>query len=80
MTPLPITISAIRVSDLEQMAQEPPQPSWVQPTGRLHQDRFGLDGDVVGQRMGAGGDHLGMRDRDRPVAHGLGGSGQRAAE
>ena len=62
MTPLSVTVGAVGVSDLEQMAQEPPQPTWVEPPGRLDQHRFGLGGDLVGQRMGAGGDHLGMGD------------------
>ena len=59
---------------------EPPQPTWVQPSGRLDQHRFGLGGDVVGQVVGAGGQDLGVGDRQLPVAHGLGGFGQRSPE
>jgi hypothetical protein len=52
----------------------------VQRPGRLDQDRFRLGGEVVGQGVGAGGEDLGMGDRQRPVAHGLGGSGPRSPE
>ena len=76
----PGPVGAVRVGDLEQVAQEPPQPTWVQLAGRLDQHRFGLDGHLVGQAVGAGGHHLGVGDRELPVAHGLGGFGQRAAE
>ncbi|HSO51149.1 MAG TPA: hypothetical protein VL330_00020, partial [Actinomycetes bacterium] len=80
MASLSVAVGAVGVGDLESVAQEPPQPPWVQPPGRLDQDRYGLDGHMVGQRTGAGGDHLGMRDRDCPIGQGLGGSGQWASE
>jgi hypothetical protein len=80
VAPLPLPLGTIRVGDQQQMAQDPPQPPWVQPSGRLDQDRFGLGGHMLGQVVGAVGHHPGMRDRDRPLAQGLGGGGQRATE
>ena len=49
------SVGALGVGDLVQMAQDPPQPRWVQPPGRLHQHRFGLDGHVGGQVRGCRG-------------------------
>ena len=63
MTSLPVTVGAVGVGDLEQVAEEPPQPGWVQPSGRLDQDWFGVGGDVVGEGVGAGGEDLGVGDR-----------------
>ena len=62
------------------MAQDPPQPGRVQPPGRLHQHRLGLGGQVVGELLGAVGQHLGMGRRELPVGQGLGGRGQGATE
>ncbi len=71
---------AVGVGDLEQVPHDPPQPAWVQLSGRLDQHRFRFHGDVVGQVLGAGGDHLGMGDRELALAHSLGGFGQRTPE
>ena len=60
MTTFPVTIRALGVGDLDQMPRQPPQPIRVQPPGRLDQHRFGLGGDLVGQALGAVGDHPGM--------------------
>jgi hypothetical protein len=42
------------------MRDDPPQPGWVQPPGRLQQHRLGLHGDVGGEAVGAVGQHLGV--------------------
>jgi hypothetical protein len=60
------------------MGDDPAQPRRVQPPGRLHQHRFGLGGQMVGQIVGAGGQHLGVGRGDVPGGQGLGGAGQRA--
>jgi hypothetical protein len=62
VTPLPLPIRAVRVGDLEQAAQEPPQPTRVQLPGCLDQDWFGLAGEVVGEGVGAVGQDLGVGD------------------
>ena len=59
-------VAAVGVGDQPQMPQDPPQPGWVQPTGGLHQHGFGLGGDVVGQVVGALGQHPGVGSRDVP--------------
>ena len=45
----------VGVGDRLEVAKDPPQPGWVQPTGRLDQDWFGLHGDRLGQRLDAAG-------------------------
>jgi hypothetical protein len=80
MAALPVPIGAVGVGELEQVAQESPQPAWVQPPGCLDQDRFGLDGDVFGQGVGAGGEHLGVGNRDFAVGQSLSCGGQRTPE
>jgi hypothetical protein len=80
MATLSVPIRAIGVGDLEQVAHEPAQPGRVQLPGRLDQDRFGLHRDLVGEVVGAVSDHLGVSDRQLPVADGLGGFGQRSPE
>src|SRR5215213_6635762 len=46
---LGLTIGAVRVSDIAQVGDRPPELGWVQPPGRLEQGRLGVGGDVVGQ-------------------------------
>ena len=55
-----LALGTLGVGGQAQMAHDPPQPGRVQPPGRLHQHRFGLGGQVVGQLLGAVGQHLGM--------------------
>jgi hypothetical protein len=70
----------VGVDHLPQLGHRSAQPGWVQPPGRRHQHRFGLSGDVVGQVLGAGGQHAGMGRRELALDQRLGGGGQRAAE
>jgi hypothetical protein len=58
------------------MTKDPPQPRRIQPTRRLHQHRFGLDGDLLGELLGAGGEHPGMSRRELAAGEGGGGGGQ----
>ena len=60
VAPLGLGVGALGVGDQPQMGDDPAQPGRVQPPGRLHQDRFGLGGEVVGQVVGAVGQHLGV--------------------
>ena len=80
MAALPFAVGAIGVGHLEQMPEEPPQPTWVQLPGRLDQHWFGLGGHMVGQVLGAGGQHLGVSDRQLTIDEGLGGGWEGAAE
>jgi hypothetical protein len=59
------------------MADDLSQPGWVQPPGRLHQHRFGLHSDVVGELLGAGGQDAGVGGRQLPVGQRPGRLGQR---
>jgi len=71
---------AVGVGDQPEMPQNPSQPGWVQPTSRFDQDRFGLDGDPVGEVLSAVGHHRGVGDRQLPVRQRGRGPGQWAAE
>jgi hypothetical protein len=62
------------------MAQDSSQPGRVQAAGRLHQDRFGLGGDLGGQVVGADREHAGMRHRQLPGGQRGGRLGQGATE
>jgi hypothetical protein len=76
--PLDPVLGGVGVGDQPQMGDGPPQPWRVQAPGRVHQDRFGVGGDMVGEVVGAGGEHLGVGHRELPVGRGLGGAGQRS--
>jgi hypothetical protein len=52
VAPLTVVIGAVGVGDLLEVAQDPPQPGRVQPTGGLQQPRFGLHREVVGEVVG----------------------------
>ena len=80
MAPLGLGVSAVGVGDQLEVAKDPAQPGWVQPTGRLDQHRFGLHSDLVGQVLGAVGHHCGVGDRDIPTAQRVSGGRQGAAE
>ena len=55
MAPLGLALGTLGVGGRQEMAQDPPQPGRVQPPRRLHQHRFGLGGQVVGQLAGCRG-------------------------
>ena len=80
MPPLEFTISAVWVGGQAQMGDDPPQPRRIQPPGRLHQHRFGLGGDRVGEVLGAMGQHPGMGHAEFPADQGLAGRGERTTE
>jgi hypothetical protein len=61
------------------MRDSPSQPRWVQPAGGLRQDRFGLGGNMIGEVVGAVGEHAGVGRGELPGGHGLAGLGQGAA-
>ena len=54
-------VDAVGVGELAQIPHGLAEPRWVQPGGRLDQDRFGVGGEVVGEVAGALGQHPGMR-------------------
>ena len=60
MAPLSLGLGALGVDSRAQMGDDPAQPGRVQPPGRRHQHRLGLGGEVVGQVLGAVGQHLGV--------------------
>ena len=60
------SVGAVGVGHQPQMGDRPPQPGRVQTAGRFQQDWFGLGGEVVGEILGAGGQHLGVRRGDGP--------------
>ncbi len=49
------------------MADDPPPPRRIQPTGRRHQHRLGRGSHLVGQTLGAMGQHRGMGHRELPT-------------
>ena len=57
----------VRVSDQTQMAQDPPQPRRIQPSGRLHQHRLGRHRHLLGQLLGAMSQHPSMGHRELPT-------------
>jgi hypothetical protein len=67
MTPVIVMLGAIGVGDQLEVAQDPPQPGRIQPTGCFQQDRFGLGGHMLGEVLGALGQHPGMGGSDVPV-------------
>jgi hypothetical protein len=67
MPPLELTISPLGVGDQAQMPNNPSQPRRVQPQGRLHQHRFGLHGEVVGELLSTVGQHPGMGHTELPA-------------
>jgi hypothetical protein len=62
------------------MPDDPPQPWWVQPAGRLQQHRFGLDRGGGGQLVGAVGQHAAVGGRQLAVGQGLAGLSEGATE
>jgi hypothetical protein len=53
-------VGAVGVGDQLEVGEDPAQPGWIQPPGRLDQDWFGLGGEVAGPVLGAGGEHGGV--------------------
>ena len=80
MAPLGLAVGGVGVGDQPQMAQDSSQPGWVEAAGRLHQDRFGLGGDLGGEVVGADREHAGMSHRQLPVGQRGGRLGQGAGE
>jgi hypothetical protein len=70
----------VGVGDSAKVGDHPSQAWRIQAAGRLQQDRFGLDGDVGGEVLGARGQHAGMGGRQLPIGQGPGGLSQGAAE
>ena len=60
VAPLGLGVGALGVDSRAQMGDDPAQPGRVKPPSRGQQGRFGLGGEVVGQLLGAVGQHLGM--------------------
>jgi len=54
-------VGVVGIGDQPQVPNHPPQPGWVQAAGHRHQHRFGRGDGGVGELLGAGGQHLGMR-------------------
>jgi hypothetical protein len=75
VAPLGLGVGAVGIGDQPQMGHGLAQPRRVQPPRGVQQHRFGLGGGVVGQVVGAVGQHLGMRQGDSPVGQLLGGTG-----
>ena len=73
MAPLGLAVGGVGVGDQPQMAQDSSQPGWVEAAGRLHQDRFGLGGDLGGEVVGADREHAGMGGGECSVGQGLAG-------
>ena len=71
---------ALGVGDQLEVADDPPEPARIQPAGRLDQDRFGLDRDLVGELVSAGGQDAGMGGGELAVGQGLAGGRQGTAE
>jgi hypothetical protein len=80
MAPLPLRLGTVGVGDQLEVAKDPPQPRRIQPSGRRQQDRFGLDGEVVGEGLGAVGQHPSMGDREIPTGQGSSRGGQGTPE
>jgi len=80
MAPLGRLVGTLGVNDLAQVGDGLAQPRWVQLAGQLEQDRFGLGSDLIGQVVGAVGQHPGMGRGDHPVNQSLSGPGQGAGE
>ena len=62
------TLGPLGIGHLLEVAQDPPQPGWVQASGRFQEHWFGHGGGGGGQVGGAGGQHLGMGERQSPAA------------
>ena len=62
-----MAVGRVRVSDQTQMSDDPPQPGRIQPTGRLHQHRLGRHRHLLGQLLGAMGQHPSMPNRELPT-------------
>jgi hypothetical protein len=60
MAPLNFAVGALGVDGLLEMAQDPPQPRRIQPTGCLQQHRLRLHSDMVGKLVSAMGQRAGM--------------------
>ena len=64
MAPLGLAGSAVWVGHQVPVADDPSQPGWVVPVGRGHQHRLGLGRGVVGEVVGAVGQHGGVGGRE----------------
>jgi hypothetical protein len=69
-------VGPVRVGDLAQMGDGLAQPRRIHPPGGLEQHGFGRQLDVVGELVGAVGNHLGVGGRDLAADQGRGGLGE----
>jgi hypothetical protein len=60
MAPLGLGVGAVGIGGVSQVGDGPPQPGWVQASGRRHQHRLGLGGHLGGEVVGAMGQHRGV--------------------
>ena len=73
-------VGPVRVGDLAQMGDGLAQPRRVHPPSGLEQHGFGVQLDMVGELVGAVGDHLGVGGRDLAADQSLSGPGEGTAE
>jgi hypothetical protein len=69
-------IGTFGVGDLQQIADRLAQPRRIHLGRGLHQHRLSFPSHLVGELVGALGQHPGMGRRDHPGQQGIGGAGE----